>query len=551
MSSPAKGRRRSSLSAAFDHFRNKCRKTRIDSLLSPPKLDSGTSNDEDESFKSASDSEGVPLTANSSDKDSGNEVAKDDQDEDTREQAESTTSRCDSRLPEFSFDVCSLSTGFELGAEDSESTSPDEDKRLVSALADFTAEATEPEDFERYFPLSRRINNGKVSEESISPTDDMATATASVNSMSRLLHSDDSSSTLDFEIGVPLQITLARKDLRKEWRTQVQTEPQTQEQSLLQSTYASLDEVVKETVMIEQDKDGLQEESTTARARRATPIKTVDGVRLDARPLVRHSGTAAPPHSSLQLCNVSGPGSISSTTSGQGDTRRQGVLYQPRPQMTSWFSSSSESSTDGIQMSLPSYRRRSTKTSDLHPPSTTLRRKRHQTTHDTRPLLSSRPPFSPPSKPSDITSAPRDNQADNHKAKPMEYSHTPPSFKPQASRAYTTLSSASSISSFHTTLNSKLNTAISTGAIKANQVSGKERIRRLSGARKSLQQGWEASGRVVTEGARRMSGWGRGIGEAVVASGGVGVGWADVGQRDEDGDIGERSAGVYYGGGFV
>lgn len=549
MSSPAKGRRRSSLSAAFDHFRNKCRRTRIDSLLSPPKLDSGTSNDDD-SFNSASDSEGVRLTTNPSDRSSGSEAAKENPDEDTGEHAESTDSRCESRLPGFSFDDCSFSTGFELGAQDSD-TSPDEDKRLVSALADFTAEATEPEDFERYFPLARRSNNGKVSEESISPTDDMATATASVHSMSRLLQSDDSGSTLDFEIGVPLQRTLARKDLQKEWRTQVQTEPQTQEQSLVQSTYASLDEVVKETVLIEQDKDGLQElESTTARARRATPMKTVDGVRLDARPLVRHSGTAAPPHSSLQLCDVSGPGSISSTTSGPVDTRRQGVLYQTRPQLTSWFSSSSESSTEGIQLSLPSYRRRSTKTSDLHPPSTALRRKRHQTTHDTRPLLSSHPPFSSPPKPSDITSAPRDNQADKHKAKPMEYSHTPPSFKPQASKAYTTLSSASFISSFHTTLNAKLNTAISTGAIKPNQVRGKEKVRKLSGARKSLQHGWEASGRAVTEGARRMSGWERGIGEAVVASGGVGVGWGDVGGEEDEG-VGKRSASVYYGGGFV
>jgi hypothetical protein len=132
----------------------------------------------------------------------------------------------------------------------------------------------------------------------------------------------------------------------------------------------------------------------------------------------------------------------------------------------------------------------------------------------------------------------------------MEYSHTPPTLRPKSSTAYTTLSSASSISSFHTNLNAKLNTAISTGAIKANQVGVKERVRRLSVARRSLQQGWEASGRVVTEGARRMSGWGRGIGEAVVASGGVGVGWGDV-ARDEDGDAGKRSASVYYGGGFV
>ncbi|KAG9759343.1 hypothetical protein KCU73_g3435, partial [Aureobasidium melanogenum] len=57
----------------------------------------------------------------------------------------------------------------------------------------------------------------------------------------------------------------------------------------------------------------------------------------------------------------------------------------------------------------------------------------------------------------------------------MEYSHTPPTLRPKSSTAYTTLSSASSISSFHTNLNAKLNTAISTGAIKANQVGVKER----------------------------------------------------------------------------
>lgn len=549
MSSPAKSRRRSSLSAAFDHFRNKCRRTRIDSLLSPPKLDSETSNDDDDSFNSSSDSEGLPLTANSSDRSSEHETGKEAQDEDTRKQAESTNSRCDSRLPEFSFDDCSFATGFELGAQDSD-TSPCENKRLVSALADFAAEATEPEDFERYFPLSRHGNSGKVSEEDISSTGDMATGPESTNSFSRLLHSDNSGSTLDFEIGVPLQRTLARTNLQQEWTTQVQTEPQTQEQSLVQSTYASLDEVVKETVLIEKDQDGLQELGGTIRRRKATALmKTVDGVRLDARPLVRHSGTAAPPHSSLQLCDVSGPRGVSSTTSGLVDRRKQGVLYQPRPQLTSWFSSSSESSTEGIQLRLPSYRRRSTKT-DLSSHSAALRRKRHQTTHDTRPLLPSHPPSSNAPKPLDITSAPRGDQAAKHNTKPIEYSHTPPSLMPQVSRAYTTLSSASSISSFHTTLNAKLNTAISTGAIKPNQVSGKEKARRLSGARKSLQQGWEASGRAVTEGARRMSGWGRGIGEAVVASGGVGVGWGDV-AGDADENVGKRSASMYYGGGFI
>ncbi|KAH0013014.1 hypothetical protein KCU78_g9400, partial [Aureobasidium melanogenum] len=539
MSSSPKGRRRSSLSAAFGNFRNKCRRTRIDSLLSPPKLDSGASNDENDSFHSPSDEEGVPLTTNSSDK------SPRIKDEEHHEQAESTHSRCDSRLPEIIIDDCSFATGFEIGAQDSD-TSPDENNRLVSALADFTAEATEPEDFGRCFSLSRQGNDGQAAESNISSTETMVTGPKSVHSMSRLLQSDDSGSTLEFEIGVPLQRSLAKMNLQQEWTTQVQTEPQTQEQSLAQSTYASLDGVVKETVLIEKSKDEGQEERGIMKRGKATSLmKTVDGVRLDARPLVRHSGISAPPHSKLQLCDASRPSS-----SGLADSRRQGVICQPRPQVTSWFPSSSESSSEGIKLNLSSYRCRSTKKTELSPPSAALSKKRHQTTHDTTPLLSYPPPFSNAPKPSDITSAPKENQTDKPRDKPMEYSHTPPTLKPKSSKAYTTLSSASSISSFHTTLNAKLNTAISTGVIKANQVGVKERVRRLSGARRSLQQGWEASGRVVTEGARRMSGWGRGIGEAVVASGGVGVGWGDV-AREGDDDVGKRSASVYYGGGFV
>lgn len=540
MASPSsKGRRRSSLSAAFDNFRNKCRRTRIDSLLSPPKLDSGASNDEEESFNSPSDEEGMPLTTDSGDKSPRT------RDEDNHEQAESTHSRCDSRLPEIVIDDCSFATGFEIGAHDRD-TSPEENNRLVSALADFTAEATEPEDFGRYFSLSRQGNDCQAADSNISPTETVATGPSSMHSMSRLLQSDDSGSTLEFEIGVPLQRSLARTNLQQEYTTQVQTEPQTQEQTLVQSTYASLDEVVKETVLIGEDKDvGQEEESIMRRGTATSMMKTVDGVRLDARPLVRHSGTAAPPHSSLQLCDISGarsPGSV--------DTRRQGVVGQPRPQLTSWFSSSSESSTDGIHLSLPSSRRRHNKKTDLSPPSTMLRRKRHRTTHDTRPLLSSPPPFSKPPKHPDITSAPKNTQTDEPRNKPMEYSHTPPSSRPKSTSAYTTLSSASSISNFHFTLNAKLDAAISTGEIKAHQVGVKERVRRLCGARRSLQQGWEASGRVVTEGARRVSGWGRGIGEAVVASGGVGVGWGDVAGGNDD-DVGRKSASVYYGGGFV
>ncbi|KAI4726550.1 hypothetical protein E4T49_05719 [Aureobasidium sp. EXF-10728] len=556
MTSP-KGRRRSSLSAAFDHFRNKCRKTRIDSLLSPPKLDSETSNDEEESLGSPSDSEGVSLTANLRDQSPGHLDAEGNKDEDDGK-TESTSSRCDSRLPDFNFDDCSFSTGFELGAEDSD-TSPDEDTSLLSALADFDAEeATEVEDFSRYFALSRRQRRGqgkKAEEKQVSPTGSMDTGVADASSLTNLPYSDNSGSTLDFEVGVPLQRTFARANLQQEWTTQIQTEPQTQEQSLAQSTYASLDEVVRDTVLMGRTEAKKEETEDSKRERKASTMRTVDGVRLDARPLIRHSGTAAPPHSSLQLNTFTNnyENSLEGTdhwpSISRPVTEVSGARNQPRPQLTSWFSSSSESSVEGIQLGIPSYRRRSTIKPHLSPPPA-IRRKRHQTTLEPRRPIPTQIPTSHPSNTSTITSAPKTDKHPYAQPNKIEYSHTPPSLThPPAQKTYTSLSSASSISTFHSTLNAKLHTAISTGAIKATQIGVKERVRRLSGA-KSLQQGWEAGGRVVTEGARRMSGWGRGIGEAVVASGGVGVGWAE-GQTDDDGSIGARSAGVYYGGGFV
>jgi hypothetical protein len=529
MSSPSKGRRRSSLSAAFDHFRNKCRRTRIDSLLSPPKLDSGTSNDEEEDF-SPSDPEGVPLAIGSSDQSPGPTEKIDEFKREEEAKEEDKDSRCDSRLPKFIFD----DDGFgdlELGVGESTSPSPDEDERLLSALADFSAEATEPEDFGRYFSLARQRNTGKgPQEEQISPTESVSTgvanASVSAGSMTRLLHSDCSGSTLDFEVGVPLHRTAAKGNLRQEWTTQVQTEPQTQEQTLMQSTYASLDEVVKDTVLMKEDES--QEESE--RAKDVPVMRTVDGVRLDAKPLIRHSGTSAPPHSSLQL-HEEATAMLKTAPAPQGQSLH-------RPQLTSAFSSSSESSGDPIQLD---QRRRST-IKPYHPlPSPGVSTQRHQTTIDTRPRLPSYPPH-PPS----ITSAPKDNIPG---PKAISYSHTPPLLSaaskltsgPSKTKSYTALSSPSSIWSFHNRLTAKLNTAISNGDVKATQIGVKERVRRLSGA-KGLQQGWEA-------GAKRMSGWGKEIGEAVVASGGVGVGWGD---RGGDGDeVGRRSAGIYYGGGFV
>jgi hypothetical protein len=533
MSSPSKGRRRSSLSAAFDHFRNKCRRIRIDGLLSPPKVDSGTSNDEEEDF-SPDDSEGVPLTTGSSDQSPGPAEKRDEVKGEEETKEEDKDSRCDSRLPKFIFD----DDGFgdlELGAGKSTSPSPDEDERLLSALADFSAEATEPEDFGRYFSLSRQRNTGKgPQEEQISPTESVSTgvanASVSAGSMTRLLHSDCSGSTLDFEVGVPLHRTAGKGHLRQEWTTQVQTEPQTQEQTLVQSTYASMDQVVENTVLMKESEG----EEESEREKGVSVMRTVDGVRLDAEPLVRHTGTSAPPHSSLQLHEEAT--AMLKTAPAPAPAPQGPSLH--RPQLTSAFSSSSESSGDPIQLD---QRRRST-IKPYHPlPSPGASTKRHQTTIDTRPRLPSYPPH-PPS----IISAPKDNIPG---PKAISYSHTPPLLSaaskltsgPSKTKSYTALSSPSSIWSFHNRLTAKLNAAISNGDVKATQIGVKERVRRLSGA-KGLQQGWEA-------GAKRMSGWGKEIGDAVVASGGVGVGWGD---REGEGDeVGRRSASVYYGDGLV
>lgn len=539
---PPKNRRRSSLSLAFDHFRNKCRKTRIDSLLSPPKLDSGTSNEDLD--LSSFDEEGVPLTTESSGLSPGYAGGKDDSADEEEEIDEGNTgkkeedeqSRCDSKLPDFIFESDGFDgiESYDFNAGDSPSTSSDEDKRLLSALADFSAEVTEAEDFGRYFSLSHHHHKGKETEEqAISPIESVSTGLAdrsvSATSFTHLLHSDNSGSTLDFEVGVPLQRVVAIGDLQREWTTQVQTEPQTQEQSLVQSTYASLDQVVENTVLMHGE--GKDEESVAARERDVPVMRTVDGVRLDARPLIRHSGVSAPAHSSLQLHETAMSTLHTTTETGEASTHR--------PQLASWFSSSSNSSRDSLPLDLPPSRRCNLK-SHQHLPATAISRKRHQTTWDTtRPKLPSYPPHH-----SSITSAPRDNDL-----QPTEPSHSdtrptlpvPPG--PTARKPYTALSTASAVSSFHSTLNEKLNTAISTGAVKASQIGVKERVRRLSGA-KNLQHGWEVS-------ARRMSGWGRGIGEAVVASGGVGVGWGDATRRRDDEEVGKRSAGVYYGGGFI
>lgn len=482
MSSPSKGRRRSSLSAAFDHYRKKCRKTRIDSLLSPPKLDSGTSNEGEEDF-SPSDSEGVPLTTGSSDQSPG-EAEREDEDGGREEEEEDERSRCDSKLPQFIFD----DDGFgdlELAAEQSNFTSPDEDERLLSALGDFSAEVTEPEDFGRYFSLSHQRNHGKErQEEQISPTESVDTGGANANaasasSLTHLLHTDNSGSTMNFEVGVPLQRTVAKGALQRERTTQVQTKPQTQEQTLVQSAYASLDEIVKDTVFMKEN----ETEKDSGRERDVPVMRTVDGVRLDARPLIRHSGISAPPHSSL-LLHEEATATLKTTTEAAGSTH-EASIHRPRP--NSWFFDSSESSGESMKMDLPSHRRRST----IKPvqPQPDIRTKRHQTTIEPRPRLPSYPTHI-----SSITSAPKDTQP---QPKGISYAHTPPlltelfsgpNAAPPQPKFYTNLHSPSDVSSFHRSLNRKLDAAISTGAVKASQIGVKERVRRLSGSR-TLQQG--------------------------------------------------------------
>jgi hypothetical protein len=514
MSSPSTGRRRSSLSAAFDHFRDRCRKTRIDSLLSPPKLDSGTSNDEGGDLSSSS-LEGVPLTSGSSDQSLGINVdmkVKEEEDAGKDEVKEDDKqSHRDSKLPQLIFD----DDGFgdlELAAEQSSFTSLDEDKRLLSALADFSTEVTEAEDFGRYFSLPRQRNTGKqpLQEESISPGESFSIGVGSNSvsgSFTRLLHSDASGSTLNFEVGVPLHRTVANGNLRREWTTQVQTEPQTQEQSEVRSTYASPDQLVQDTVSMEDN----EEEEDSEREEDVPVMRTVDGVRLDARPLIRHSGTSAPAHSSLQLHEMA-------TSTSKATTERKPSL--PRPRLISCFPSTNESSGDDGSDLPPRRHRRSTIKPNQPPPST-ISTKSHQTTIEHNHHIPSYNPL--------LTTAAHGSLSDQE---PFYYSHTPPrltflsknALSISKTQQFSTLSSRSEVAMFHGSVIQKLHTTINTGEIKPCQIGVRERVRRLSGA-----------------GARRVGEWEREIGEAVIASGGVGVGWGDQGI---EGEVGRRGAGV-------
>jgi hypothetical protein len=430
---------------------------------------------------------------------------------------EDKQSHRDSKLPQFIFD----DDGFgdlALAAEQSSFTSPDEDERLLSALADFSAQVTEAEDFGRYFSLPRQRNTGKqpLQEESISPGESVSIGVGSNNvsgSFTRLLHLNASGSTLDFEVGVPLHRTVANGNLRREWARQMQTEPQTQEQSGVQSTHASLDQLVQDTVSMEENGD----EDDSGEEDDVSVMRTVDGVCLDARPLVRHSGTSAPAHSSLQLHEMA-----TSISEAAAEIRRPSI---PCPRLTFRFSSTSESSEDDGLDQPPRRHRRST-IKPSHPPPSAISTKCHQTTIEHSQHIPSYHPL--------LTTA---HHASLSIQEPFYYSNTPPRLSSLSKTAlsisktqpFSTLSSRFEITMFHSAVSQKLHTAINTGEIKPCRIGVKKRVRRLIGA-----------------GARRVGEWGREIVEAV-ASGSVGVGWGD----GSEGEVGRRSAGVYNGSRFV
>lgn len=548
MSSPRGARR---LSTAFDNFRNKCRRTRIDSLLSPPKPDSGAE-------ESPSQLEGVPLTG----------------DDDIAYKSKTVGEQA-----EFLF-----ASDLELGL-DSDVESPEENKRLTAALADFTGEATSPEEFERYFSEYRRQQS-----EQISPTGSMDTGASETSP--RSLTTAGSGSTMEFEIGVPLERTVAQHHV--EYQTQVQTEPQTQEQSLVQSTYISLDQIV-------------QDAGWTVQEQRNVPKQTVDGMRLDGRPLLRHTGTAAPPHSCLSVPTYSdfaqqssssldvhlqfegfsqthysgGHAEISemrSTLDAPPDLPQDiGLTPAPRQQRArpvSWFSNSSEE--DEVYNAYPDHshlRHVEASSYSMAPPPAPIPQHQQQTRHflskrqrtinNSRfdgqeknssnpsahvPSLNTNPFTNKPSLPS--TSFPHPPTTEPTEPalpliaplpkRPANYAHTPPTFLPPHRQqlnlalslaSYTSLHSPHAIQNFHLDLCNRLHTAIATGGIRAAQIPVKERVRRLSGAKMAY------GGAKVVQGARRMS---RGMGklgagavDAVAGVGTAGVGWGSLAREAE------------------
>jgi len=106
MSAPLSRTRR--LSSVWDNFRNKYRKTRIDSLLSPPNLDSG-----DDKKSGYSDLEGKLLPSDYDSDRSPGSTGRQSFSEDE------VVSPCDSKLPDFQFPPAI--SGFEVGGRRKES----------------------------------------------------------------------------------------------------------------------------------------------------------------------------------------------------------------------------------------------------------------------------------------------------------------------------------------------------------------------------------------------------------------------------------------------
>lgn len=556
MSSPTLGNRR--LSNAFDNFRNKVRRGRIDSLLSPPKPDSGAES-------SPSEWEGVPLTS-----------------------TESLDVASHLGIPKYGREPLNftLASDFETGVG-SGTTSPDENKRIAAALGDFKAECTEPDEFERFLWKSDGKPNMAASQKQghVSPTGSVETGIPTPPDIISLRQADSLMIT-NFEIGVPLERTKAHQ--YENYQTQVQTEPQTAEQTYVQSTYVSLDQMVHEADWMMQERE--------------VPRTTVDGLRLDARPLLRHSGISAPPHSQLRIdtlpvhANQAGKDNVELDHEAAHDgylrnhftdldVSIQSAPLKP-PAIPSFplanegtdFSSSSEEAHNYKYPDCSHWRN----VGNVAPPELHFSSERSRLIHDAfcfderKDASTSASPRSRSSSTDNVHQLPvarrsnkrtrRDafitsttqthhepNDAPMRPVIPMEqkplrmgqYSHTPPNI-PLPPSNYTNLHNIQHIRAFHNEVVTRLQSRIASGDIKASQIPVKERVRRISGA----------GGARVAQGVRKIGRAGKevskGLGEAMVGSGAVGVGWRDASAEAEgQGRVGERSGLVYYGAGFV
>jgi hypothetical protein len=573
MTSPkSKGSRK--LSAAFDNFRNKCRKTRIDSLLSPPSKpeadvdggDKGSSASSSSGGTSGLDDEGLKLI---SDDDGG----------------------MDSKFDSKDSVVAKQRSTFVLDdneAEDEESvTSADENNRLLTALADFTAEPTDTEDFEHYFRFSDSLScfdttaattaitsQVGVDEERISPGARSGRVLDTALPLPHVLPTGASGSTLSFEIGVPLQ----RSGFPHGYVQVQQAREQQQDTCIWQD----------EAVYTDTD-TGIMTEAENQKKQQRGARKTVDGVKMDARPLLRHTGISAPPHSSLRVHTAlndetehllqrhwtggsSSSFDMSTTTAAAAVSKTSSRHLRPVSSF-SWSSDSSASTTTLTTTTTTTGERYGRQFTDSRAnsiaqqpendinlsafSSATTAPRLHRTSHTSSLHTHYNNSTSLPTKATTATttclSAPLQQQEQKLH---FGYSHTPPipplnprrfhqnQYRRPPLSTYTALLTSTQISLFHAHLTSLLTNAISTGRIPASQIPVRERVRRLSGV----------SARVVRQGGVKVGEWARGFGEGIIAGGGVGVGWGEVvgsAAGDENSDVGRRSGLVYYGGGFV